>query len=307
MTQTELYDILELKPDCSQEDIKKAYRKLAKIHHPDKGGDEDYFKKVQSAYEVLSDPAKRQMYDSEDQMNVGNLFDFLSNFNRQQRPAQNNIYYTLKVSLEDICCKKTKTIKYTRIKKCKCMKNAETVTCKSCDGSGKKVLMVNIGIGIMQTVMPCQDCIQGLCYKYCSQCKKGFIEKEKNIDIQISDTMENGFKYIVKNKGNETLKEKGDLIVILEYIKHDVFDVEGSDLIYTVNLSIKEALCGYILELTHPSQEKLSFEFDGITSYETIKKIEKKGIGNGNLILKHKITFPINLDKQTKEILKKIL
>lgn len=307
MTQTELYDILELKPDCSQEDIKKAYRKLAKIHHPDKGGDEDYFKKVQSAYEVLSDPVKRQMYDNEDtQMDMGNLFDFLSNF-RRQRPTSNDIYYTLKVSLEDICCKKTKTIKYNRVKQCKCVKNAEKITCKTCNGSGHKVLMINIGIGIIQNVMQCPDCVQGVSYVYCSQCKKGFVEKEKSIDIQLSDTMENGFKYIVKNKGNETLKEKGDLIVILEYIQHDIFTVEGSNLIYTVNLSIKEALCGYILELTHPSQEKLSFEFDGITSYETIKTIEKKGIGTGNLILKHKITFPSVLDKQTKEILKKIL
>lgn len=58
-----LYDELELQPNCSFEDIKQQYRTLAGIHHPDKGGDEERFKRIKFAYEVLSDPARRKQYD----------------------------------------------------------------------------------------------------------------------------------------------------------------------------------------------------------------------------------------------------
>lgn len=58
-----LYDELELTPNCSFEDIKQQYRTLAGIHHPDKGGDEEKFKKIKLAYEVLSDPIRRKQYD----------------------------------------------------------------------------------------------------------------------------------------------------------------------------------------------------------------------------------------------------
>jgi len=58
-----MYDVLGLSKDASQDDIKKAYRKLAREHHPDKGGDAEKFKKVQEAYEILSDPQKRANFD----------------------------------------------------------------------------------------------------------------------------------------------------------------------------------------------------------------------------------------------------
>jgi DnaJ-class molecular chaperone len=59
-----LYKLLELSPDCTSEEIKHAYRTLAQIHHPDKGGDEETFKKIKMAYETLSDPQRRANYDA---------------------------------------------------------------------------------------------------------------------------------------------------------------------------------------------------------------------------------------------------
>ena len=63
-----LYDDLDLRPDCSPEDIKQRYRTLAQQHHPDKGGDEETFTKIKLAYEVLSDVKRRQQYDSTGQI-----------------------------------------------------------------------------------------------------------------------------------------------------------------------------------------------------------------------------------------------
>lgn len=67
-----LYDDLLLEPDCSFEDIKQQYRHLASIHHPDKGGDEEIFKKIKLAYEVLSDPIRRKQYDENKTIHVDN-------------------------------------------------------------------------------------------------------------------------------------------------------------------------------------------------------------------------------------------
>ena len=92
--ETELYDILEISPTATQEEIKKAYRKKALVSHPDKGGDPETFKKVNSAYEILSDPEKRELYNRggknglqesgqipEDMLNAmfGNIFQKLFN------------------------------------------------------------------------------------------------------------------------------------------------------------------------------------------------------------------------------------
>lgn len=66
-----LYDELQLQPDCSFEDIKQQYRTLASIHHPDKGGDEEKFKRIKFAYEVLSEPIRRKQYDLHKSTTVG--------------------------------------------------------------------------------------------------------------------------------------------------------------------------------------------------------------------------------------------
>lgn len=58
-----LYETLEISKDATEKDIKKAYRRLSRVHHPDKGGDEHKFKEIAAAYEILSDPEKRKMYD----------------------------------------------------------------------------------------------------------------------------------------------------------------------------------------------------------------------------------------------------
>jgi curved DNA-binding protein CbpA len=65
----ELYDLLEVEPTATQDEIKKAYKKLSKKHHPDKGGDEEVFKQIKEAYEILSDPVNRRVYDQSGQKN----------------------------------------------------------------------------------------------------------------------------------------------------------------------------------------------------------------------------------------------
>lgn len=104
-----LYDDLGLKTDCTSAEIKQQYRLLAHQHHPDRGGDEEQFKRIKFAYEILSDPVKRAHYDSTgenyDQVNVDNevvtrLSNMISQFTQQINPDFDDLIVTMKVDIQ---------------------------------------------------------------------------------------------------------------------------------------------------------------------------------------------------------------
>ena len=104
-----LYDDLGLLPDCTPAEIKQQYRLLAHQHHPDRGGDEEKFKRIKFAYEILSDPVKRAHYDSTgenyDQVNVDNevitrLSNMISQFTQQINPDFDDLIVTMKVDVQ---------------------------------------------------------------------------------------------------------------------------------------------------------------------------------------------------------------
>ena len=134
------YKTLGVTQNATQEEIKKAYRKLASKHHPDKGGDEEEFKKINEAYSVVGDPEKRSQYDNRGRgvhpgfgrnMNswedvFGDFFRNVSRRQAKQRPTSDrDIRFNLGINLEQIKRGATQTINYKR-----------NVACKPCDGKG---------------------------------------------------------------------------------------------------------------------------------------------------------------------------
>lgn len=108
MEQPTLYDELGLPKTCTSAEIKHQYRILAQIHHPDKGGDEEKFKKIKLAYEILSDPAKRAHYDSTgehyDDANIDNevvnrISNMISHFTQQINPEVDDLILRMKVDI----------------------------------------------------------------------------------------------------------------------------------------------------------------------------------------------------------------
>ena len=104
-----LYDDLGLLPDCTQAEIKQQYRILAHQHHPDRGGDEEQFKKIKLAYEILSDPVKRAHYDSTgenfDEVDVNNevitrLSNMITQFTQQINPDFDDLILKMKVDIQ---------------------------------------------------------------------------------------------------------------------------------------------------------------------------------------------------------------
>ena len=350
-TETKLYDLLGVSPKATQEEIKRAFRKKSLTHHPDKGGDSEIYKTINSAYEVLSDPEKRKLYDeggenalrksgglSEDALSemFGNMFrgggfpfgggggfpfgggggfpfggggGFPFGGNQQQNKTS-PYAHVHKVSLEDLSKRKVVKLKITRDRICPNIDESNTIVCQNCKGSGMKVQMRQLGPGMIQQIHhPCDKCKNGKIYPNCDNCKNGTVKDPKIFELHLNPELEDGYKYVFQNEGNQEFgKSPGDFIVILQYEPHNIFKLDNKNLLYTHTITLKEALCGYNLEIIHPSGETISVCTTGITTPETIEKIDHKGLSyQGSMIINYRIKFPDKLSSDQTEILSNIL
>lgn len=333
--ETELYEILQVDVSATQEDIKKAYRKKALEHHPDKGGDQENFKKINSAYEILSNPEKRQLYDNRGKSGLrdsgdisedifssmfGNIFQKMGGFGnmfgngfgifhnaiRKTQPA----IYNLNVSLEDLCTRKVVNLKVIRERICSCCDENKALSCVECNGKGTKVFIRPLGPGMIQQIQQqCGKCQgQGKIYDYCNTCQNGVIQDPKIFEVHLTPKMENGYKYIFNNEGNQIRGyELGDFIVMVNRKDHPVFQVNGNNLIYKRDITLKEALCGHSFDIVHPSGEILTVSTNEITDPETVQILPKGITDDAIMEIHYKIIFPKKLTPQQTEIIYKNL
>tara|TARA_Y100001938_G_C8025494_1_gene397765 strand:+ start:221 stop:823 length:603 start_codon:yes stop_codon:yes gene_type:complete len=196
------YEILGVTKAANDSDIKKAYRKLAAKHHPDRGGDENKFKQINEAYSLISTEQKRQQYEYSNSAhsNFGDIFgNFGSVFEdlfgtpkpKSQPKVQKDqdLVFDMRISLDQIKKGATQRFSYKRNKKCvMCdgVGGAERTACRSCGGTGRKV--IQSGHLIRQTV--CRECFgNGIIIKNpCGVCHgRGSIQVIEHINIQINE------------------------------------------------------------------------------------------------------------------------
>ena len=172
------YEVLGVEKDASPETIKKAYRKLAKEHHPDKkGGNSEKFKDISSAYETLSDPQKKQQFDNGGNpfMGGGSPFDDIfasmfggNPFQRQRAKRGSDIHVTAQMSLIDVITGANKKLTYTKDVSCNSCsgRGGDTaVKCPTCNGSGQTIHSTHTPYGISQHVIKCVSCDGGYIIK----------------------------------------------------------------------------------------------------------------------------------------------
>ncbi|TXG73510.1 hypothetical protein EZV62_002089 [Acer yangbiense] len=283
---TRYYEILGVSNSVSQDDLKKAYKKAAIKNHPDKGGDPEKFKEVAQAYEVLSDPEKREIYDQygEDALKEGmgggsgghDPFDIFQSFfgggggpfgggssrGRRQRRGE-DVVHPLKVSLEDLytgTSKKLSLSKNVICSKCngKGSKSGASMKCAGCQGSGMKVSIRQLGPSMIQQMQhPCNEC-KGTGETIndkdrCTQCKGEKVVPEKKVlEVVVEKGMQNGQKITFPGEADEAPETiTGDIVFILQQKEHPKFKRKGEDLFYEHTLSLTEALCGFQFVLTH--------------------------------------------------------
>jgi len=220
---TEFYDILKVQSNATTIEIKKAYRRLALSHHPDKGGNEEEFKRITEAYEVLSDNKKRKEYDIFGKNKIprvtqSDVFSNLFNgipvqiFNMFNTSNKNNpIVYDRKVDLEEICTRKIINIKVLRNRLCQCQNNSEK--CETCKGNRFISHQQQFGPFTRHINTKCATCNgTGIKNLGCKECKNGIIQKSKVFHVHLTPEMVSGKQQLIKNRNKNKSKDKNIFI-----------------------------------------------------------------------------------------------
>ncbi|KAI5055126.1 hypothetical protein GOP47_0030271 [Adiantum capillus-veneris] len=317
---TRYYEILGVPKNASADELKKSYRKAAIKNHPDKGGDPEKFKELAQAYEVLSDPEKRDIYDQygEDAIKEGmggggeghNPFDIFESFfggaspfgggssrgGRRQRRGE-DVVHPLKVSLEELYNGISKKLSLSRNVLCpKCKgtgsKSGASSKCMSCQGSGMKVSIKQLGPGMIQQMQHvCPDCKgSGETINErdrCSQCKgEKVVQEKKVLEVHVEKGMKHNQKITFAGEADEAPDTiTGDIVFVLQQKDHAKFKRKGDDLFYEHTLTLSEALCGYQFILTHLDGRQLLMKSQPL---EIVKPGQFKAINDEGMPIHHR-------------------
>ncbi|XP_025115187.1 dnaJ homolog subfamily A member 2-like [Pomacea canaliculata] len=286
MADTKLYDLLGVNRGASDGEIKKAYRKLAKEFHPDKNpAAGEKFKEISYAYEVLSDPEKKDLYDRYGLEGIkeggshgggfggasmfedifGGFFGFpgMGGSGRNRRRRGEDTFHPLRVSLEDLYNGKTSKLQLSKTVICKKCSGAggrpgATVRCRVCNGRGVKVTLRQLGPGMVQQMQSiCPDCHgEGETINEkdrCKECKgKKTVSETKILEVHVDKGMTNEQKIPFRGEGDQLPDmEPGDVIIVLQQKEHDLFTRSHNDLYMTHSIGLAEALCGFQFVIKH--------------------------------------------------------
>jgi len=338
----EFYEILEVAQNASQDDIRKSYRKKVVKAHPDKGGDPEEFKRLQAAYEILSNPEKRELYDKYGVDGIkeggGGMDPFEGIFGglfggrggrgagKPQAKKMKPIVKDIKVTLEDIYQGKMKKVTYQRHRVCEGCEGKggkDAKKCSTCKGSGVVEKVVQLGPGfISSSRAACHDCRgEGTTFDKANKCKvcKGqkINAEEKTLEVPIEQGAPNDHHVSFSGEGDETPGVMaGDVIIRFIVEPHKKFERKGADLYYQKTISLYEALTGTAFYIEHLDGKKLLVATNpgDVLTPNVIKEIKGKGMSffrdamsHGNLYVQFNIEFPKKNELKNPEDLKKIL
>ena len=343
MENRDYYKILGVTRSANEEEIKKAYRKVAMQYHPDRNpGDkesEEKFKLASEAYEVLRDPQKRQIYDHygieglkgtgftgfrgfEDIFaSFGDIFEdffgFGTNSGRRSRPRQGaDLRYDLKISFYEAAFGKEDEIEIPKKEACEVCdgtgskSGTSPAQCPNCRGTGQ--IIRSQGFFTISTT--CGQCHgEGKYIPHpCKECRgSGWVKRTKKIKIKIPPGVDTGSKLRIRGEGEEGEREAppGDLFVFLFVEPHEFFVRDGDDIVCQIPISFSQAALATEIEIpTLNGRKNLSIP-RGTENGEIIKiKAEGfpkiRGYGRGDLFVQIFVKTPKNLTKRQEEILR---
>lgn len=338
MSKRDYYEILEVAKDASEAEIKKAYRKMALKFHPDKNpGDksaEDKFKEAAEAYEVLSDPQKRERYNRYGHDGVNSqgggmsMDDIFSHFGdvfggafggfgggfgsgfggggtRRRVNRGSNLRVKVKLTLDEIADgveKKIKVSKYVKCEPCSgtgAQNGSSYSNCHTCHGTGQVTRVTNTFLGQMQTTSTCPSCGgegRSITQK-CTSCGgDGIVRGEEVISINIPAGVADGMQLSVSGKGNAGARSgiNGDLIIIIEEKEHEDLVRDGNNLIYEKYISFPEAVLGCQVEV--PTLEgKARITLEPGVQSGKVLRLKGKGLPNIDRYGKGDLLININV------------
>jgi DnaJ homolog subfamily A member 2 len=349
---TKLYDLLGVSKSASDPEIKKAYRKLAMKYHPDKSNAEnkeknnERFKKISHAYDILKDTDKRQKYDQFGEEGLkgmsgfdgGDPFDIFQNFfgggmgspfggrSRRTRVRRGeDRVEEINIDLDDVYNNVSKKINIKQRVCClKCMgkgavSDADIVKCTGCDGKGRVLKILNLGPGMIQQSMTYCDKCNGkgtLIKKKCMECNGNkIVIKNKIINLPIENDFRTGKKVVIPEMAHyePECEEQGNLILIIKLNQHDTFKINNYDLRIKKNILLSDALCGLDFMISHLDGRQILFKSREIINPNKEYYIKDEGMnypnghGKGDLYIDFNIIYPNYLDNDRKKYLTRIL
>ena len=339
MAKRDYYDVLGVDRGASASEIKKAFRRVAMKHHPDRNPDdkqaEDKFKEAQEAYEVLSDDDKKANFDrfghaSPNQGGgggagfgdifgdvFGDIFGGAGSSGGRSGPARgSDLRYDLQLELEDAVKGKTVEIEIPTLDPCSTCNGSgaragsSPRTCNSCQGVGQ-VRMQQGFFSVQQTCPKCRGRGQ-MITDPCGGCHgQGVVEKRKTLSVKIPAGVDTGDRIRLAGKGEAGPQggPNGDLYVQMNVAEHSLFVRDGANLHCEVPISFSQAALGGELEVpTLSGKVKLKVPLE--TQSGKLFRLRGKGVtqvrggGPGDLLCRVVVETPINLSAKQAKLLK---
>lgn len=344
MAKRDLYEVLGLEKNASDKDIKRAYKRLAMKHHPDRNQEnkeesESKFKEIKEAYEVLSDEQKRAAYDQyghaafeQGGMGGGGGFgggadfsdifgdvfgDIFGGGRRQQRPSRgSDLQYNMELTLEEAVRGVTKEIRIPTLESCDVCHGSgakpgtSADTCPTCHGMGQ----VHMRQGFFSVQQPCPTCHgRGKVIKDpCNKCHgHGRVERYKTLSVKIPAGIDTGDRVRLSGEGEagENGAPAGDLFVQVHVLPHNIFERDGNNLHCEVPINFAIAALGGEIEVpTLDGRVKLKIPAE--TQTGKVFRMKGKGVKSvrgglqGDLMCHIVVETPVKLNEKQKELLK---
>lgn len=343
MEEFDYYEILQVERSADGDTIKKAYRKMALKYHPDRNPDdkdsEEMFKKVNEAYQVLSDNEKRQIYDRYGKRGLessgfssGGMEDIFDVFNSffgggfggfgggrkqgKQSKYAKDLAQELELSFHEAVfgCKKEIEISYkVACKDCRGSgaKEGKTTTCKACGGSGRETFSQGF-MTFAQTCSKCQGSGEEISEE-CPSCQgKGYTYEKEKFEVNIPEGVDSGNQIRISKRGNIAEDgTRGDLYLEVDVKEDEHFIRHHNDVYLEVPVFFTLVMLGGVIKIPSLTKEldlkipvgvkdKQQFVFHG----EGIKSVN--GSKRGNFIAVIKIIYPEKLDENQQKLLEEL-
>ncbi len=336
-TKRDYYEILGLSRNASDEEVKKAYRRLAMKHHPDRNANdkasEEQFKEIKEAYEVLSDNRRRAAYDQFGHagaenlggfggmggMNFSDIFGdvfgdiFGGSRNAPQRGS--DLYFNLEISLEDAVFGKTAELTIPTLIQCTdchgsgARPGTSLVTCSDCGGYGQ----IRMQQGFFSVQQTCPTCYgKGkIIQTPCTTCHgRGRYKQNKKLSVKIPAGVDTGDRIRLGGEGEagEAGAVPGDLYIQIQVKPHTLFERDGKNLYCEVPVSFVTAALGGELEVP-ALNGRVKLKIPVETQTGKVFRVKGAGVPSvrggdpGDLMCKMQVETPVNLTAKQKELL----
>lgn len=337
------YEVLGVSRDASQDEMKKAYRRLAFQYHPDRNKDkdaEDRFKEINEAYETLSNPEKRAAYDRYghaaapqfgrgfegfDFGDLGTIFDTFFGGVRARRAAPErgaDLWYNLTISFEEALFGCEKELEVVRSESCSLCHGtgsepgSQPARCPSCNGTGEIRRTQRGFFGQFTNITTCERCHgEGrIITKPCARC--GGLGKEhrvRNIVVTIPAGIDDGITIRLSGEGDSGSRggPPGNLYVTLSVAEHEFLKRDGDDIIYDLAINFAQAALGAEIEVPTVDGGLTLNIPPGAQSGRTFR-IRGKGVphfrgrGRGDQIVRVHVVTPESLDEEQKKLFREL-